>query len=194
MATRLLDRTVATATLGTLLTTLTVAAPVSAQQASPAAQPQPASTVTLAGAPTEEAESPTDWQLIGGIAGLTVGAAFAVMGIYASVRVNDISDDAELDAYRARIPAGRNACEAARAGEQVSATGSPDPGHVADLCDEAESLEVLQGIAIPTAVVVGLAGWVLVGTSDTWCSIGDDMALTPWVGPEGGGIGFRARF
>ncbi|MBW2456864.1 MAG: hypothetical protein JRI68_20280 [Deltaproteobacteria bacterium] len=191
MTPRLLRRPLAATVLGA---TLLAATTSSAQQAPPATdspilQPAPL-TAEAASAP----ESATDWQLLGGIAGLTVGAAFAAMGIYATVRVNEINDDAEVDAYRSLIPSNRNACEAARAGESVSDGGTPDPGHVADLCDEAESLQTLQGIAIPTAVVVGLAGWVLVGTSDTWCGLGDDLAVSPWLGPEGGGLGISARF
>ncbi len=170
-------------------------------QAQPAPAPPATTTVASPADPPNApiapaaAEPGPDWQLIGGIAGIVLGTGLAVVGLYSTLRVTDINDDSDFNAYRSRIPSNRNACEAARDGEQVSATGQPDPGHIADLCDEGETLQILQGIAIPTSLLVGLAGWVLVGTSDTWCGTGDGaVQIATWVGPAGGGLGITARF
>jgi hypothetical protein len=38
---------------------------------------------------------------------------------------------------------------------------------VEDLCDEAESLEILRNVAIPIGAVATVVGLVLIGTSDT---------------------------
>lgn len=188
MMTRSPGHPLVAALLGTMLITATA----TGQQATPVTAPAVAT--APAGAAAGTAESGTDWQLWAGVAGMVVGTSFGITAIYSTVRVTEISVDGELIDYQTRIASDRNFCEAARAGEQVSDTGAPDPGRVADLCDEAETLEVLQGVALPTAVLFGLAGWVLVGTSDTWCGLGEDLAVSPWLGPEGGGIGVSARF
>jgi len=170
-------------------------------QAQQAPAPTATDTVASPAAPANTpiapaaAEPGPDWQLIGGIAGLVVGAGAAVMGVYSFVRVNEISDDNDFNTYRSRIPSSRDACDAARAGEQVSTTGQPDPGHVADLCDEGETLQIMQGIALPSSVLFGVVGAVLVGTSDSWCGSSDSaVQVAPWLGPEGGGFGLSARF
>ncbi|RLB47571.1 MAG: hypothetical protein DRI90_26185 [Deltaproteobacteria bacterium] len=185
-------------TLGVLSATVLTATLAQAQQA-----PPPTTTDTAA-SPTEPTQTPVapatvepgpDWQLLGGIGGLIVGASFAVMGLYSFVRVNDIGDDGDFIAYQSRIPSDRDACDAAHAGEQVSTTGQPDPGHVADLCDEADTLQVMQGISLPATLLAGVVGAVLVGTSDTWCGTGDSaLRIDPWLGPKGGGLGLSARF
>ena len=162
--------------------------------ASPAAEASSASTAA------PELDSGPDDQLIGGIASWLLGAGAYVAFNYAAFRMNDLRSDESFDAYRAGFVTGDNVCDMAREGRQSPTPGAPSPETVADVCDEADSMEILQAVFAPTSVALGVLSLILILTSDTVSGPEDEEAkesawtLQVQTAKEGGGLGLSVRF
>jgi hypothetical protein len=179
-----------------------------ASSAEPPASPsasaaEPASAEAL---PPHEAAGPTDasggtdWPLVGGLVSWAAGMGFVIVFNYAFFRLNDTVTNDSMKAYRQGVPAGESSCERARAGAVVSTAGAPSPSEIADLCDEADSMEVLRNVTLPLGLALGILGVVLVGTSDTVNGPSDtEGEARGWrvrggVGPSGGAASLAISF
>ncbi|RLB65169.1 MAG: hypothetical protein DRI90_02700 [Deltaproteobacteria bacterium] len=139
----------------------------------------------------------TDWPLLGGIASVVVGTGFLVAGHYGLFRLNDVVREEEMQAYRAGVPQGQSSCEWVRSGHVSSAAGASSPDTVADLCDEAESMEVLRNVALPIGAAATFVGLLLIGTSDTVDRRADQgraWRVRVGMGPHGGAASVAIGF
>jgi hypothetical protein len=146
------------------------------------------------------------WTLIG------VGAVSLVgMGLSMAV-INDIDEDPGKTAYSDAVARGNedaleenmpeqvfdDVCVAARRGFNYNL----EPGSaqdVADKCDTAETMQVLQYVFLGTAVAASATGLALVLTEDdapedTGRARGTTLAVRPHFGTDGGGVSATLRF
>ena len=146
------------------------------------------------------------WTLIGVSAVSLVG-----MGLSMAV-INDIDDDPGKTAYSDAVARGNDValdmnqpeqviddvCVAARRGlDYTLEEGSARD--VADKCDTAETMQVLQYVFLGTAVAAGATGLALVLTEDDspedrGRARGRTLALRPHFGTDGGGVSATLRF
>ena len=169
---------------------------------------QPASTGAVRGAsgnsgavePPPDAAGGTDWTFVGGLASWAAGMGFVVAFNYAFFRLNDVVMSDSMKAFRQGVPSGESSCDRARAGTAVSAPDAPSPGEIADLCDEADSMEALRNAALPIGLALGILGVVLIGTSDTVNGPPDKVhearrwRVNGGVGPSGGSASLQISF
>lgn len=152
--------------------------------------------------PSDEpaAASGTDWAFVGGLIVTAVGAGALVAGHYGLFRLNDVVREDELRSYRAGVPEGESSCEAARSGFVSPADGAASAASVVEICDEADSMEMLRNVALPVGAAVAVLGLVLIGTSDTVNGPdegGDEAAawrLRLQAGPTGAGAAVTMPF
>ncbi|HEX3777577.1 MAG TPA: hypothetical protein VHV51_24075 [Polyangiaceae bacterium] len=95
---------------------------------------------------------------------IIVGGAFAVAGIYATVRVNSINHDPDFDGYRAGIPKGDDACD--EANRNVTVPGGPSPSRISDLCSQSKTFAALQYVFFGLGAVAAGTGAVILLTDD----------------------------
>lgn len=96
------------------------------------------------------------WTLTG------VGAAMAGATVYSWVRLSAIDNDKSLRDWRESVPEGHDACTEAKAVDPRTAQAS----HVVSLCNEADTLEVLQYVFLGSALAAGSAGAIVLLTDD----------------------------
>jgi len=130
-----------------------------------------------------------------------LGAAFAAGTIYSWVRLKQISEDSDWNAYRHAYPKGsapggvKNVCSQADKG----ALGMMDPAlaklerSAKDLCKEADLLEVAQYVLLGGAIVGGGVGSYLLLTSPRPRASGD-LSLRPRFDGQGAMIEASAAF
>jgi hypothetical protein len=143
-----------------------------------------------------EESAPIDGRLVGGIAALGVGAAAGAVGLWAALEVNSVRNDPEFEDYRRQFATTADVCERAQ---------SPDPrpdveamrAGIAEKCDRASTMEIVQAIMFPVAGVAAGVGIFLLGTSSL---VGDDAAgdsalwIEPIITPEVQAVTVRYRF
>lgn len=132
-----------------------------------------------------------------GISLIGVGAIALGVSIYSWARISAIQSDSNYDAYRhgwiGAPPA--NVCEAARMGTPNAGVSTDT---VAGLCNEADTLEVLQYVFLGVAVASGAAGAVFLLTGIGGGGGGGEseqaFMLTPSFSPDGARVDARLRF
>ena len=150
--------------------------------------------VTLVDAPKDTG---VDGRMIGGFVSLGLGVVSGAVGLWAALDVNTVRSDESFDAYRAQFPPNVNACDQARDGFQGSTIGAVDPAAVAELCDRADSRELIQAVTFPVAAVAVGVGAFLLGTSSL--AGGDDeeagsITIEPQIGLDTQALSVRYRF
>ena len=123
-----------------------------------------------------------DGKLIGGIAGLAVGAASLGVGIWGMTQVDAVRNDPVFDAWK-REPQNQTA-------DDVCTVTEPAPSmEISNMCSQAKTGEIAQLVAFPLAAVAGGVGAYLLATSSI-ASDGDDEApasaftVTPIITPQ----------
>lgn len=147
--------------------------------------------------PRPEPTGEVDGMLLGGIASIAVAVGAAAVFGWAFAEVTSIAGDEDMARYREGFTAEDDICELAAEGRVSSAIGSPPPSDVADMCDTASDLEIVQGIMLPTAVGLTTLGVVLIVLSDTAQgddSPDDDVDVAVHLGPSAGSVQLRLRF
>jgi hypothetical protein len=139
---------------------------------------KPATTVelSLTLVETEEVE-PIDGRMIGGFIGIGVGLAGGAVGLWQALEVNSIRNDDGYAQYASRFTDKDDVCDQAAAGNPgamnvIATPGAASAPTVADQCDKANTAELIQAIAFPTAAVAAGVGFYLLGTSSLFG--GDD--------------------
>lgn len=135
-------------------------------------------------------EQPTNWKRIGGFVGIGAGVAFGAVGVAAGVSV--LSKQKDFDEYRQRpgydtLP---DICKFAR-----DNPAGPDHDRIISLCDESDTLQLLQFIMYPLAAVSAGAGVYLLMTSKS----ADEAPKTGWsvqpnIGLKSGSLGVTYRW
>lgn len=110
-----------------------------------------------------------------GITSVALAAGFAGATVYGWARLGKISHDKDLEAYRAEFPGPgqpggtSDVCREARAGVLVNTRNMPDKAgleaNVRSLCEEADTLEVLQYVFLSGALAFGGLGTYLLLTA-----------------------------
>lgn len=158
-------------------------------QGSTAILPAQTAELTLTMVAVEEAK-PVDTRMVGGFVGIGLGVAAGAVGLWSALEVNTIKGDQGFTQYRAGLTTKQNACEEARNGFQVTTVGgAAAPAAVADLCDQADTHELIQAVTFPVAAIATGVGIYLLGTSSLLG--GDDsdgepsaLRIEPHVGPD----------
>jgi hypothetical protein len=128
-----------------------------------------------------------------------VGLGFIVAFNYSFFSIVDLKGDEGYERYRSYVPTSKNACDYAREGMNPGLSGSASPQAVADLCDRADTLEILEGVSLPLGIALGAIGLVLIGTSDSVKGSANDAQKSAWTadvqaGAQGAGLRLGARF
>ncbi|MEZ4441733.1 MAG: hypothetical protein R3B72_21715 [Polyangiaceae bacterium] len=149
----------------------------------------PTSPATSPPSPTPEARDDRASPLLyASLAAGAVAGAGVVLAAIAQSRIAQLDADPDLERYRRGVTAGRNVCTEAARGLVVPNALAPDA--VADLCDEAETWEIVTFVAIPSAVAfAGLASYFGIAHL-----LGDDERLAFTVDRHGATIHLGGRF
>lgn len=162
---------------------------------------QAGGSVEVALSPVAEQEGGgIEFRKVGGFIGLGMGAAFGVIGLVSHIQVFNDREDESWQAFREQYPGKEDVCAEARAG---TVTTNPQPSAMTreeaiDLCDRAETFELMQAIFYPLAAVSAGFGIYLLGTAD-WGGDGaeseqGDVTLRPRVGLTGGDLSLQVQF
>jgi len=138
---------------------------------------------------TAEPDTPTNWRLVGGIAGLGAGVGFGIVGLISTLQVNGIQNDDSFADYRKKHPDSKDVCEDAKAGASDVDT------KVADQCSKGSTFEALQVIFYSLAAVSGGVGIYLLATSsrsDSAAATG--LTVQPSIGKQSGRLDVTYRF
>ena len=95
---------------------------------------------------------------------IIVGGAFAVAGVYSTIRVNSINHDADFRGYRAGIPQGDDACT--EANRNVVVNGAATPDRISDLCSQSKTFVALQYVFFGLGAVAAGTGALILLTDD----------------------------
>jgi hypothetical protein len=174
---------------------------------------KPATTVELSLTLVEqEDEEPIDGRMIGGFVGIGVGLAGGAIGLWQALSVQSIKSDDGFLQYAQRFTDKDDVCEQAKAGNPGAVNIAATPGaasapSVADMCSEANTGELIQAIAFPTAAVAAGVGFYLLGTSSLFggdeADDGDDddddddataLTITPIISPQMQAVSIGYRF
>jgi hypothetical protein len=142
------------------------------------------------------------WTLVG------VGGASLVGAVVSMFIIKSIDEDQEFLAYRDAVARGNadatnpadlvtDVCDAARSRTPYSNYFMGDVGEVADMCDRADTFEVLQWVFLGTAVAAGGAGVYILLTSDDGAAAhapGPSLALQPSVSSDRALVRATLRF
>lgn len=135
-----------------------------------------------------------------GATGLTVVSAVFMIG--SMVYVNSLGDDAVYNAYRASVPSAMddnqlNVCQEARAGNAWGASDA-DLARVRSICDQGETWETIQFVAIGGTVIFGLASVVLhimeLTGQERSSREQARVTLVPSLGPDHGYVSLAGTF
>jgi hypothetical protein len=95
---------------------------------------------------------------------IIVGGAFAVAGVYSTIRVNSINHDADFRGYRAGIPQGDDACT--EANRNVVVNGAATPDRISDLCSQSKTFVALQYVFFGLGAVAAGTGALILLTDE----------------------------
>ncbi len=133
-----------------------------------------------------------------GATGLTIVSAAFMIG--SMVYVNSLGDDAVYNAYRASVPVAMdgnhlNVCQEARAGNAWGASDQ-ELSHARSTCDQGETWETAQYVALGGTIVFGLTAVVLHIIDLTTGQGGsrDTPRLTLSIGPDHGYVSLAGTF
>lgn len=135
-----------------------------------------------------------DGLLIAGIGSAALAVTSIVMFNWARAEVEAIESDGGFITYREGFPDGSNVCELATSGYE--SPGAPPAAEIADQCDRAESMEVVQGVMLPASIAFSALATVLIVMSDTVSGDDepDDLNVGLHLGDRSGGLWLRYRF
>lgn len=130
----------------------------------------------------------TDWRRIAGISGLGLAGASLIVGVVGSIQARSVASDAAFTAY-AGSTVTSDVCVS-------SAAGGDHPNfRVASLCDKAVTVERLQAVFYPAAIVFGAVGTYLFLTSGKSTTLSAPGArFSPHVGPHAAGLDVTGTF
>ncbi len=166
---------------------------------------KPTGTVDVALNPQPIGDSkPVDFRKVGGFIGIGTGALLIGLGVVSSLQVSDAqsvlgTSKDDPNSPRAKLHAGENACTLVTTDR--SRFGA-DAQKVTDACSKGV-FEPLQFVFYGLGAVVGGAGAYLVATSSSSPAPASDQkpaapatgwTLSPYFGPQGGGLEGRYRF
>ena len=114
----------------------------------------------------EEEDDDADWRLPTGIVSTVLGTGFAVAFVYGFVRRADIHAHSGYEAFAKGHDTPDNACDAARNGDVSTEEGAAESGEMADLCDESDSLNVLNIVSVTASILFTGVGIGLIVSSD----------------------------
>lgn len=131
--------------------------------------------------------------------GATLGAAslgLTATFVYSTVRLDAIRSDPGYQAFRASLRTSDDACAVARAGtpgvDYLASPGAYSRGQMVAACNDADTLQALQIVTVPTAVVTGaLAGYLLANVIE---DAPPQIGVSPVIGPTEAGVTLRAAF
>jgi PEGA domain len=95
---------------------------------------------------------------------IIVGGAFAVAGVYSTLRVNSINHDSDFASYRAGIPKDQDAC--VDANRELVVTGATPPDRISTLCSQSKTFEALQYVFFGLGAVAAGTGALILLTDD----------------------------
>jgi hypothetical protein len=95
---------------------------------------------------------------------IIVGGAFAVAGVYSTLRVNSINHDSDFDSYRAGIPKDQDAC--VDANRDLVVNGATPPDRISTLCSQSKTFEALQYVFFGLGAVAAGTGALILLTDD----------------------------
>ena len=95
---------------------------------------------------------------------IIVGGAFAVAGVYSTLRVNSINHDSDFASYRAGIPKDQDAC--VDANRELVVTGATPPDRISTLCSQSKTFEALQYVFFGLGAVAAGTGTLILLTDD----------------------------
>jgi len=129
-----------------------------------------------------------------GLAAGGVAAFAATAGVL--IRIGDIEDDPDYADYREEhVPIGRDACEEAREGTPFGAPPR-QVDRVASLCDEADTLQVLQFVLFGTGLAAsGVGLWLMLDWNDAEEDDPEvEARLSPRIDAGGAALELTGRF
>jgi len=103
------------------------------------------------------------WPAIGTLTGAGV---FAILTIWSMAKINSLGSDSGYQSFRDHVPTSLNACTEARNGSAHGDDGNL--AHTVDVCNQADTLEILQYVFLGAAVVAaGVGTWLLLRHDST---------------------------
>lgn len=140
---------------------------------------------------------PASWKRPVGYAGVGVGGALLLGGVYSLFKVNSINKNEGFDAYRKGFGPNDDVCDMAERGRVSSKAGAANPSEVKDFCSSGKTFTTLQYVLFPVGALAAAAGAYLIVTSKE----GGDattakrrLEVLPSAGPQGGGVDLRVTF
>lgn len=132
------------------------------------------------------------WGATLGVASLGLTATF----VYSTVRLDAIRSEPGYQTFRANVRGSADACALARQGtpgvDYLAAPGAHSRGQMVAACNDADTLQALQIVTVPTAVVTGaLAGYLLANVVE---DASPRLGVVPVIGPTQAGVTLRAAF
>lgn len=145
-----------------------------------------------------EPEAPVNWRKIGGYAGVGLGVAMAGVGVFSTLKVNNIQNDDAFVTYRAKFPESQDVCDAAKNPNDFSNGGNAPEGSsdIAGLCDDAATFELMQAIFYGLGAVSGGVGIYLLATSGDGQegSAQTGLSVRPTIGKTSGSVDVTYTF
>ena len=108
-----------------------------------------------------------DGQFLAGFITATAGAGMLVTFGIAASRIDELENDNGFRRYREGFKTFESACERAEAGKASAIVGATSPLRVRDVCNEAETLEIVSAVALPVGIIALVTGAYLMLSSDT---------------------------
>ncbi len=138
---------------------------------------------------------PPNLRRILGFSAIGLGGAFLVATGYTWYRIDAINDSDDLTTYRKQFTSSTNVCNAARDGALKKS--KPNYGALedsaADLCDRADTLEILQYVFLGSALVAGGVGAYLLLTEKK-AGARHSLSLQPHFARGRGSVSATLRF
>ncbi|MFW5739937.1 MAG: PEGA domain-containing protein [Myxococcota bacterium] len=165
-------------------------------------RPNGSVSLSLQPVPTEEAEGAgagPNMRRIGAYSALVAGGAFAVGGVYSSLKVNSVNNEDAIDAYRRGVPQGEDLCDAADRGFVSTQSGAASPADVKDKCSTASKFQTLQFVFYGLSAISVGAGAYLLATEEpeeqgNTAPPAARVELLPTADHTGGGLDLRVVF
>ena len=144
--------------------------------------------------------APLNAHKIGGYAGIGAGVALLGAGVFSSLQVKHVTDDAAFQLYQSQYVSATDVCAAAKAEtapdprkQERSILGSASFASARDSCDRAQRFEMLQFVFYGLAAVSGGTGLYLLSTSPREAPQ-TGVTVQPALGFDGGRVAVTYTF
>jgi hypothetical protein len=134
------------------------------------------------------------WKKPAGYAGVAVGGALILGGVYSMIKINSINRDDKFTSYAKGFGPNTDVCQRAANGDVSKAAGAGSPSEVKDLCDSGSSFQTLQYVFFGLGAVVAGAGTYLLVTAPKEGAVEGRVQITPTVGKTQTGVDLRVAF